>query len=216
MAAKTAKTSAENKVLKTENGELRVENAGLRTENAAAKVENAGLRTENAAAKVENAGLRTENAAAKVENAGLRTENAWLKAKLAAKEDGKLEKAVAKLADVTYVRDSLRKECAQANGGYAAGIVSRLAGIVDEIGALKRLHARPEDDKLDRIAGELALITTEPERLEISLQKPRRLRRGHTDCRIGKGYRRAGRLEEPVRPPQHIRHEPVFKAQIPK
>ena len=130
------------------------------------------MAAKTAKTSAENKRLKAENGELRVENAGLRTENAWLKAKLAAKEDDKLEKAVAKLADVAYVRDSLRKECAQANGGYAAGMVSRLAGIVDEIGALKRLHARPEDDKLDRIAGELALITTELNALRFLCKNP--------------------------------------------
>ena len=106
---------------------------------------NEGLKTKNEGLRVKNASLRTENAAVKVENA-------QLKAKLAAKGDDKLEQTVAELADAAYLRDGLRKECAQANGDMAV-IVSKLAEIVDEMGALKRLHARPEDDKLTESPG---------------------------------------------------------------
>ena len=113
-----------------------------------------------------------ENKRLKTENEGLRVENARLKAELAASGDGKLEKAVAELADVTYARDGLRRLYTQANGGDAACIVSRLARVVDEIGAMKRLHAGPEDDKLDRIAGELALITTELNALKFLRNNP--------------------------------------------
>ena len=113
-----------------------------------------------------------ENKRLKTESEGLRVENARLKAELAASGDGKLEKAVAELADVTYARDGLRRLYTQANGGDAACIVSRLARIVDEIGAMKRLHAGPEDDKLDRIAGELALITTDLNALKFLRNNP--------------------------------------------
>ena len=132
---------------------------------AKTSAENKRLKTENEGLRVENASLRTENAAAEVKNARL-------KAELAARGDGKLEKAVAELADVTYARDGLRRLYTQANDGYVAGIVSRLAGIVDEIGALKRLHAGPEDGKLDRIAGELALITAELNALKFLRNNP--------------------------------------------
>ena len=113
-----------------------------------------------------------ENKRLKTENEGLRVENARLKAELAASGDGKLEKAVAELTDVTYARDGLRRLYTQANGGDVACIVSRLARIVDEIGAMKRLHAGPEDDKLDRIAGELALITAELNALKFLRNNP--------------------------------------------
>ena len=130
------------------------------------------MAAKTAKTSAENKRLKTENEGLRVENAGLRAENAQLKAKLAAKGDDKLEKAVAELVDVTYVRDGLREMCARTNGGDMAGIVSRLAGIVDEIGTLKRLHARPEDDKLDRIAGELALITAELNALKFLRNNP--------------------------------------------
>ena len=130
------------------------------------------MAAKTAKTSAENKRLKTENEGLRVENAGLRAENAQLKAKLAAKGDSKLEKAVAELTDVAYARDGLREMCARANGGDMAGIVSRLAGIVDEIGTLKRLHARPEDDKLDRIAGELALITAELNALRFLRSNP--------------------------------------------